>query len=764
MKKIININFHGRVVPIEETAYEILQQYIESLRMYFANEEGRDEIINDIENRFAELFSESLKKGANCITDADVNTIIASMGRPADFEQDEMGQAPSGSSSGANAGAGSGAAPGYGAGAGSKAGSGQQSTGDQQSSWQQTTDGPRRLYRSENDKLLGGVCAGLANYLRLDPAIVRILFALITFGGFGLGFVLYIILWVVVPPKSLAANVKKRLYRNPDDRVLGGVAGGLASYFHIEVWIPRLIFALPLILGILTSVFHNLWWNFRGPWFVTGGFGGSLFVSYIVLWMVLPEAVTASEKLEMRGEKVDLESIKNTIRSDMEGFKGRAKDMGNEMKERFQKVGEEMKQSTQNFAAEAYPAARKTGTGLGHAIGILFKAFFLFIAGSIAFALVMALIGLIFGGAGVMNLKSYILMGFWQNFLAWTSFILFLVTPVIALLTWLIRRITGTRSRSHYLGYTFASLWVIGLICFICLAGMVINNFRSRQHVEETVQLSQPTHGKLLVRVADAKADYFDHDGWFDYDWENHGVFINMNEDSLVLRTIRLNLVKSPDAGYHARLLKFSLGNDSHTARDLAGQIVFPVLQADSILWLPHGFAVTKEQRFRNQQVLVEISIPVGGRIVVDRDIDDFRWFNINIHNRHFRWNNHGNDDWGDFLNEQNDWGANNSWSTNAEYVMTNDGLVRTERPERMERNENPEHPERKEHTESKERTENPEQPEKDGDGYRYKSHTNKDTDAGKPKVRKDSAVGKPTAMAAGSEAPVYLLSALFNQ
>jgi hypothetical protein len=86
MKKIININFHGRVVPIEETAYEILKQYIDSLRKYFANEEGRDEIINDIENRFAELFSERLKKESNCITDADVNSIIASMGRPEDFE------------------------------------------------------------------------------------------------------------------------------------------------------------------------------------------------------------------------------------------------------------------------------------------------------------------------------------------------------------------------------------------------------------------------------------------------------------------------------------------------------------------------------------------------------------------------------------------------------------------------------------------------------------------------------------------------------
>src|SRR5215210_840569 len=86
MKKIININFQGRVIPIEETAYDILKQYIESLRGYFANEEGRDEIINDIESRIAELFSARLKT-TNCITDDDVNSVIQSIGRPEDLDQ-----------------------------------------------------------------------------------------------------------------------------------------------------------------------------------------------------------------------------------------------------------------------------------------------------------------------------------------------------------------------------------------------------------------------------------------------------------------------------------------------------------------------------------------------------------------------------------------------------------------------------------------------------------------------------------------------------
>jgi site-specific recombinase XerD len=82
MNKVININFQGRVIPIEEPAYEELKKYVESLRAHFANEEGREEIINDIENRIAELFNERLKSGQSFISVSDVEAIIVSMGRP----------------------------------------------------------------------------------------------------------------------------------------------------------------------------------------------------------------------------------------------------------------------------------------------------------------------------------------------------------------------------------------------------------------------------------------------------------------------------------------------------------------------------------------------------------------------------------------------------------------------------------------------------------------------------------------------------------
>ncbi|MFZ1314053.1 MAG: PspC domain-containing protein, partial [Chitinophagaceae bacterium] len=144
MKKIININLSGRVIPIEDSAYENLQAYIESLRRYFANEESRDEIINDIESRIAELMNEKVRKGATCITDADVDEIATSMGRPEDFDAEEVTEKTSTTQK------------------------------PQQPNFtfagEQKTKG--RLYRDTSDKFIGGVCSGIAAYMNVDPAII----------------------------------------------------------------------------------------------------------------------------------------------------------------------------------------------------------------------------------------------------------------------------------------------------------------------------------------------------------------------------------------------------------------------------------------------------------------------------------------------------------------------------------------------------------------------------------------------------------------
>ena len=318
MKKVININFQGRVIPIEETAFEMLKQYIDSLRKYFANEEGSNEIINDIESRIAELFGERLKKGVTCITDEDVNTIIANMGRPEDFDAVENDSTYTQSTK-----------------TESNTYSNQQSTSNSGSStnYGSTTEARGRLYRNDDDKIIGGVASGLANYFNIDPVVLRIVFVIL----FGALFWVYLLLWVVVPSKSMHTNVTKRLFRSSEEKVIAGVAGGLAAYFNVAVWIPRLIFAFPLIFGIFSGV-TNFWWDswdiWMGPRIITGSLGTTLFFTYVVLWIAVPVATKAAEKLEMKGEKIDVNSIKETVKADIESFKDQSREMESRSKAR----------------------------------------------------------------------------------------------------------------------------------------------------------------------------------------------------------------------------------------------------------------------------------------------------------------------------------------------------------------------------------------------------------------------------------------------
>lgn len=668
MKKVININFQGRVIPIEETAFELLKQYIESLRRYFANEEGRDEIINDIESRIAELFSERIKKGAVCITDDDVNAVIASMGRPEDFEAEAASSATEGTGSGAQQQS------------SSQQGQAGASGASSAHNYGYNKPGRGRLYRNADDKIIGGVASGLANYFGIDPVIMRILFVVL----FAPLFWVYILLWVIIPSQSIETNITKRLYRSADDRVISGVCGGLAAYLNVGTWVPRLIFALPLIIGLVSGVFNNIWWSngwdfWWGPKMITSSLSSSLFLAYIVLWITVPVAVTSAEKLEMRGEKVDLNSIRDTVKEDLEGFKSRAEKWGKEVKESAQQWGERAKEFGQSagaraktFSDEAGPIARHAGSGIGHAIGVLFKAFFLIIAAIIVVAVFTAVFGGIFGGFTMFPVKDFIFDGFGQNLLAWATLILFLGIPVVALITWLIRRIMGVRSRNHYLGYVFGTLWFIGLICLLILGGSIGREFRaSASPVEDVVQVTQPPAGKLYINVAYSYDRYYGSD-WFGIDREDWP-FYAVNPDTLMLNTVRVNFKKSPDGDFHVRRVRFSRGSDPSVARSRAERISFNIEQRDSVLLLPQGFAISRHEKWRNQQVLIIVEVPVGKRVQVDRRVEDYEWFSIQYNRRRGWYNDH-------------DWDEAYRWQSEQELIMTpEDGLQRVDKFDAIE-------------------------------------------------------------------------------
>ena len=656
MKKIININLSGRVIPIEDSAYEKLQAYIESLRRYFAHEEGREEIINDIESRIAELMDDKVRKGAPAVTDADMEEIINSMGRVEDFEKTEAEE---------------------------KAFTSGQGSG----TYTQTQPPPKRtkgrLYRDGSDKFLGGVCAGIANYMNVDPAIVRLLFAIITFGGFGMGIIIYLALWIILPVRDLDTYVGKRLFRNPDDKVISGVAGGLAAYFNKPSWAFRLIFAAPLLLNILFGVLNGvffMWHRDIFPNIFIGSFSGTFVLAYIILWIVLPEARSPFEKMEMRGEKVDVNRIRQNVKEGMDDVKNRVETWGSEVKASAQQFGAKASEFASSrgkaFVGEVSDTARPAAQGCLHAIAVIIKAFFIFVAGCITLSLFAAFMAILFGGVAWWPINNFLWTSSIQKMLAWGTLLFFIGVPIIGFMTWLVRRMVRVRSRSRYLGWIFGGLWALGWLCAISFAISIARDVREYERISTTAGMVQPTGGKLIVNVNEPEIRYSGGFRWMRHDdtgWD-------MSEDTLKYNNVKLRIDKSEDSLYHITMHKYSFGSSIRDAQNRAGKIVFNISAQDSIINMASGLRIDRNSKFRGQGVIMEIQVPVGKKIRFDESL-------IHAYNPWVvRRSGNENRYWNRRYNYNIDWDYDEyfDWDADIDYVMTAEGkLADPNKPEK---------------------------------------------------------------------------------
>jgi len=622
MKQVININFQGRVVPIEVTAFELLKNYTESLNRHFANEEGKEEIINDIESRIGELFQERITKGATCITDDDVKAIIKSMGNPEDFEAMDEPQAAASATTDSQ----------------------QQSTGS-------TATGNRRLFRNENDKVLGGVCGGLANYFNIDVVIVRIIFVILLFSG--VGFLTYIIMWIAVPSSATEqiGGTRKKLFRNPDEKMIAGVCSGIGNYFGINAWIPRVLFLLPFLS------FLSRWGHWGGFWdfgdVIRFTFSPTSLIVYIILWIVIPEASTTSEKLEMKGEKVDMNSIKASVMEEMKGVGKKAEKFGKEASGVISEKAKDVAGDVQHFA-------RRNRGGLGNVIAMIAKIFAYFIIGCVGFALVMGLFALAVLSVGIFPLKDFIIHNDYQNAFAWGTLVFFIAVPIIAIITWIIRKIARSRNHGKMLGFSFGALWVIGWVCFIMLISSISRDFsyNSKNMTEQEIALTNPGVDKLEV-TAQTPLGKYSRSRFLRFE-----PFEGIQEDTAYVNNVDVRIVKSPNDSFKVTVISMATGRSRNIAENNAALIQYSGVQQDSVLLMDKGIAINKTDKFRNQRVVMTIYVPAGKRIKVDKSIS---WFN-NVH-----FGSDRNDDW---FYDSDDYASD--WKTGVEYTMNADGRLYT--------------------------------------------------------------------------------------
>ena len=629
MKKVININFQGQVIAIEETAYEILNQYIESLKRYFSREEDGDEIVNDIECRIAELFGNRLKHGISCITDEDVESIITSIGRPQDFDTDYEESTETASERQQ-------AAP----------------AGGSDETTQPKTEEHRSLYRNANDRIIGGVCSGLAHYFRTDPVWLRIIFVLL----FGFLFWVYIVLWIVLKPKALETNVTKRLYRNPNDRFLAGICGGMAAYFKIDSWIPRVLFLLPLLLNLMGMIsffpLNHLFGDVHFSWNINM----SMLVVYVVLWIIIPEAKTVKQKLEMMGEEEYIRSIRERVNDNVASAKSRTESQGS-VAGSTSAAGQRPAGNAASYAAmDTYskeewvsmegttmdtmdtmppepPAAPSRVTtppsserpGCVNGLIILLKIIFFSIVSIFALVLVGLFIGFLVAGAQLMPLKSLFIDPGQETQLLIASLVLIILIPVVTIVIWIIRRVMKAKSRP-VIGIVATVLWFVGFALAGVIATSVAEKYKVESSGEKTITLAPVMSKKMYVEMEPYTEDYAEFKAGFGIGMDIDELpYTTVNEDSLLFRDIHLQIRQSDDSLFHVRTIAASRGKDLRSAKAAIGQFSYPVVQRDSVLVLPEFLSVPVSQGYREQSITVEISVPAGKTVEVNDALSEYK-------------------------------------------------------------------------------------------------------------------------------------------
>ncbi len=550
MKKNISINISGIIFHVEEDGYELLKNYLESISRYFSTYEDSKEITDDIESRIAEIFLGKLSNSKQVITREDVEGVIKTMGSVEDFAAAEVMEEDTTYRS-----------------------SYTRTEGERDYAGEETY-GKKRLYRDTERKVLGGVAAGIAHYFKTDPLWVRLLFLVFffadAFASFGtISLVTYIVLWIVLPgnPELQHDRKVKKLFRNPDDKVIGGVSGGIAAYFGTDPTVIRLLFVLSIFLG------------------------GTGLLIYIVLWIITPEAKTLTDKMQMKGEPVTLSNIESSIKKNFS----------------VDESGEEsplLKIILFPFRLIALvinAMAKALGPFLNF-IGDLARVFagliLVLIGGAIVFALLVS-------GGVLLGLTAFdpmvdgeVPLRLLQESLPATASVfgaVALLVPAVALVLAGIAVMVRKKLINSTVGWSALGVWFIALIGLSITVPQVVLDFREegRYTTTETFDMGEATAVLTLGEYPDEQS------------FAKPRLMIRGYSDSLM----------SLEKEFEAR------GRNRKTAIEYAQMVSYDVSLDDSVLIFPPVYTFADEAKFRDQEVELTLYIPFQQAFMMDREL-----------------------------------------------------------------------------------------------------------------------------------------------
>jgi len=472
MNKTLSVNIGGMVFHVEENAYKNLNSYLDAIRGYFTASDGRDEIIQDIEARIAEMFQEQLGDKRQVVTyiiDEQPDSSDSASAEP----QMESGRAF------------------------------------------------RRLYRDPDDRIIGGVCAGISHYIGLDPIWIRLAFA--------------------------------------------------ASFF---------IF-------------------------------GSGFLLYLLLIIIMPKAVTPSEKLEMKGEKVSLSNLKKSFHDEASSI---SKNAGSGISRFFDALGQLL-------------------TGLLKLIGKVIAVFFLIIGVILFGSFVLTLLALIgIGGSSIPFVITDLFMSPWQQTLALIGGFLVIGIPILVIISKAIQVLFKLNYSNKALNWLALALWIVGLGITGTVAGSLMREYRTEQNQRIEIPVEQPVGDTLYIEMMNS-SNYRNESYYFRSDnlhspWGNATV-----GDSLKINEVQLDIIRSSSSEFELIQISKARGKNGREAINNARKIEYKIIQQGSSIKFDESFSLPTGTRFRGQEIQLLLKVPEGKTVFLSPDMHDIIYDIENVTN-----------------------------------------------------------------------------------------------------------------------------------
>ena len=489
MNKTVSVNISGFIFNIEETAFEKLNRYLNTIRGYFSESTGAEEIIEDIEARIAELFQEKISDNYQVIKLKDVNEVIEVMGQPEEYIDNDLNE---------------------------------------------EEESGRRYSEST----------------------------------------------------SSARNKYRKIYRDPDDKVLGGVCSGIGYYFGIDpIWIR--LFFIVLLLGFGTGV-----------------------LLYIILWIIIPKANTPSEKLEMKGNPVTAENIGKQVEEEMENLKKKFK---NFKEENVARPHSNLSNGVHDFFNFLGKILRLLFSSLGKVFGFLFIVLGLTVIVGLLFSLGTSghflghysnIDGLVLTYPELVELipPGLVSLG-WLNAFS----VLAIGIPFLALTILGFNMLTDFTYKIRGLGLALFIVWFVSSIAALFYVGSVGQDYFSEDNEKSTYQLEQVTGDTLTIEVmAD---DLYSNNvarRFEDLD------FIKVVGDRIYLGNPELDIQKSKGDNFELVLYKESRGRTKSDARENARAIEYDYMELGNLLSFSPYYSISKENGYHFENLKIRILVPEG--------------------------------------------------------------------------------------------------------------------------------------------------------